>query len=570
LLPFIKIASEANPDTVASKIENYFTKIFGEDGNSVKFGIQPINEVHLRSSHLTELYAKLGDIKYVVIFAIVSIFILIIACINFMNLSTAKATKRLTDVGIRKVVGAKRSQLIAQYLGESLFIAFIALLFALLFVDFMLPAFNNISQKEVTMKVFSYKEIGWLIIITILTGLFSGSYTALYLSKIKSTQILSKEPIRGKKGKIFRQILVITQFSISVTLIIFSFVVKSQMNFIQNKDLGYKIDNLITLDLGGDIANDYTNIKSVLLEIPDVLYVTSASSLPIQIIEGTYGGNWPGKDPDKLHLTNMCEVDNDFVPALGLKILEGRNFSEIFEVDTASYIINESAAKQMGLENPLGTEITFTRGPGKIIGVVKDFHSQSIHSEISPLILYRGQSSGNLILNVKDGNLKTTVDIIKNKINENFPNYSMSYRTLTDSYNELYTNDKRVGQIFNYFAILAILLSCLGLFGLSAYSAEQRTKEIGIRKAMGSTISGIIFILEKDFIKWVLISNIIAWPVSYYFAQKWLESFTYKVDISIYIFAIATSLTFIIAIITVFAQAYRAALKNPTKSLRYE
>ncbi|MBU8892472.1 MAG: ABC transporter permease [Bacteroidales bacterium] len=568
--PFIKIASEAIPDTVANKIENYFTKIFGEDGNKIKLGIQPITEVHLRSSHLTELYAKLGDIKYVLIFAIVSIFILIIACINFMNLSTAKATKRLTDVGIRKVVGARRSQLITQYLGESLFIAFIALLFALLFVDFMLPAFNSISQKEITMKVFTYKEIGWLITITILTGLFSGSYTALYLSKIKSAQILSKEPIHGKKGRIFRQILVITQFSISISLIIFSFVVKSQMNFIQNKDLGYKIDNLITIDLGGDIANDYTNIKSVLLEIPDVLNVTSASSLPIQIIEGTYGGNWPGKDPDELYLTNFCEVDNDFIPAIGLEIIEGRNFSEIFEVDTASYIINESAAKQMGLENPLGTEITFVRGSCKVIGVIKDFHSQSIHSAISPLILYRGKSSGNLILNVKDGNLKATIDKIRNKINENFPNYSLSYRTLTDRYNELYTNDKRVGQIFNYFAILAILLSCLGLFGLSAYSAEQRTKEIGIRKAMGSSISGIIFILEKDFIKWVLISNIIAWPVSYYFANKWLESFTYKVDISVYIFALATTLTFVIAIITVFAQAYRAAIKNPTESLRYE
>lgn len=568
--PFIKISNEAIPDTVANRIENYFTKIFGEDGKDVKFGIQPITEVHLRSNHLTELYAKLGDIKYVLIFTIVSVFILIIACINFMNLSTAKATKRLTDVGIRKVVGARRSQLISQYLGESLFIAFIALLFALLFVDFMLPVFNNISQKEITMKVFSYKEIGWLIIITILTGLFSGSYTALYLSRIKSTQILSKEPIRGKKGKIFRQILVITQFSISIALIIFSFVVKSQMNYIQNKDLGYKIDNLITVELGGDISHDYNNIKSALLEIPEVVNVTSSSSLPIQIIEGTYGGNWPGKDPNEVHLTNMCQVDNDFISTIGLTLIEGRNFNEVYEVDTASYIVNETAVKAMKLENPIGAEISFARGPGKIIGVIKDFHSQSIHSAISPLILYRGQSSGHLIVKLKEGILKTTIEKINKKICSNFPNYSFSYRTVTDRYNELYTNEKRIGQIFDYFAILAILLSCLGLFGLSAYSAEQRTKEIGIRKAMGSTISGIVFILEKDFIKWVLISNIIAWPVSFYFARKWLESFTYKVDVSIYIFVIAAFLTFLIAIITVLAQAYKAALKNPTESLRYE
>jgi putative ABC transport system permease protein len=568
--PYIKLAKKANIDTVANKIENHFAKILEEYDGSVKFGIQPIREIHLKSSHLTELYAKLGDIKYVLIFAIVSIFILIIACINFMNLSTAKANKRLTDVGIRKVVGAKRSQLIIQYLGESLFIAFIALLFALLFVDFMLPAFNNISQKEITMKVFSYKEIGWLVIITILTGLISGSYTAVYLSKIKSTQILSKEVIRGKKGKLFRQILVISQFSISISLIIFSLLVKSQMHYIQNKDLGYQLENLIAIDLGGDISNDYAKIKSVLLEIPDVQFVTSASSLPIRIIEGTYGGNWPEKDPDVRYLTNMCEVDNDFIPALGLDIIEGRNFSEIFEVDTASYIINESAAKQMELDDPIGTEITFASGPGKIIAVVKDFHFQSIHSAISPLILFRGESSGTLILNIKTDEFKTTINEMSNKINNNFPNYSFSYRTLTDHYNELYTNEKRIGQIFNYFAILAILLSCLGLFGLSAYAAEQRTKEIGIRKAMGSTITNIIFILEKDFIKWVLISNIIAWPVSYYFANKWLESFTYKINISINMFILAAILTILVAVITVFAQAYRAAVKNPTESLRYE
>jgi len=568
--PYIKIAKKANPDTVSNKIENHFTKVFGEDGNSVKFGIQPITEIHLKSSHLTELYAKLGDIKYVLIFAIVSIFILIIACINFMNLSTAKANKRLTDVGIRKVVGAKRSQLIFQYLGESLFIAFIALLFALLFVDFLLPAFNNISQKEITMKVFSYKEIGWLIIITILTGLISGSYTAVYLSKIKSTQILSKEVIRGKKGKLFRQILVISQFSISITLIIFSLLVKSQMHYIQNKNLGYQLENLIAIDLGGDISNDYNKIKSILLEIPDVQFVTSSSSLPIQIIQGTYGGNWPEKDPDVRYLTNTCQVDNDFIPALGLEILAGRNFSEIFEVDTASYIINESAAEQMGLDDPIGTEISFERGPGKIIAVVKDFHFQSIHSAISPLVLSRGESSGALILNLNTDEFKTTINKISNKINENFPNYSFSHRTLTDYYNELYTNEKRIGQIFDYFAILAILLSCLGLFGLSAYAAEQKTKEIGIRKALGSSIMNIIFILEKDFIKWVLISNIIAWPVSYYFANKWLESFTYRTHISISIFVISMAITFTIATLTVLFQAYRAAMKNPTKSLRYE
>ncbi len=569
-IPFIKLSKKSIPDTVSKKIENYFTKIHGEDGNSVKFDIQPITEIHLKSGHLTELYAKLGDIKYVLIFAIVSIFILVIACINFMNLSTAKATKRLTDVGIRKVVGAKRNQLIFQYLGESLFIAFIALLFALLFVDFMLPTFNDISLKEITMKVFSYKEIGWLIIITVLTGLISGSYTAIYLSKIKSTQILSKEPIRGKKGKFFRQALVITQFSISIALIIISFLVKSQMNYIQNKNLGFRLNNLLVIDLGGDFSNDYNNIRSSLLEIPNINNVTTTSSLPINIIEGTYGTDWPGKDPDALHLINSCNVDNNFIETLGLELVDGRGFSDIYEKDTASYIINESAVKLMGLENPIGTEITAANGPGKIIGILKDFHFQTIHTSIGPIAFSRVRSSNTLIININDKNIKRTIEDISKTINTNFPNYSFSYKTMTDNYNELYTNEKRIGQIFNYFAVLAILLSCLGLFGLSAYSAEQRTKEIGIRKSMGSTVRGIIFILEKDFIKWVLISNVIAWPISYFFAKKWLESFTYKVEISIYTFIIAAVLTFAIAIITVFAQAYKAAIKNPTESLRYE
>ncbi len=290
----------------------------------------------------------------------------------------------------------------------------------------------------------------------------------------------------------------------------------------------------------------------------------------IQIQGGTYSINWPGSNPDEMNLVNTCEVDNDFIKTLGVEILEGRNFSEIFEVDTSSVILNETAVKLMGLENPVGTEITFNGGPVKIIGVVKDFHFQPIHSAINPLVLYRGNYSGYLILQLKTDNFKTSIEKIRGKISKKYPNYTFSHRTMTDHYSELYSNEKRVGQIFDYFAVLAILLSCLGLFGLSAYAAEQRTKEIGIRKAMGSTITNIIFILEKDFIKWVLISNIIAWPVSYYFANKWLESFTYKIDISIYVFALATVLTFIIAIITVFAQAYRAAIKNPTQSLRYE
>jgi ABC-type antimicrobial peptide transport system permease subunit len=487
-----------------------------------------------------------------------------------MNLSTAKATKRLTDVGIRKVVGAKRSQLIFQYLGESLFIAFIALLFALLFVDFMLPTFNNISQKEITMKVFSYKEIAWLIVITVITGLISGSYTAVYLSKIKSTQILSKEPIRGKKGKFFRQALVITQFSISIALIIFSFLVKSQMNYIQNKNLGFKLNNLLVLDLGGDFSNDYSNIRSALLEIPNINNVTTTSSMPINILEGTYGVHWPGKDPDKRYLVHGCQADDNFIETLGLELIEGRGFSDVYEKDTASYIVNEAAIKLMGLENPIGTKVTFDNGPGKIIGVLKDFHFQTIHTSIAPIAFSRVRSSNILLVNINNENIKATIEAISKTFDINFPNYSFTSRTMTDNYNELYTNEKRIGQIFDYFAILAILLSCLGLFGLSAYSAEQRTKEIGIRKAMGSTVKGIIFILEKDFIKWVFISNIIAWPISYFFAKKWLESFTYKVDISVYIFLIAAGLTLTIAIITVFAQAFRAAIKNPTESLRYE
>lgn len=567
--PYIKIAKNVHPDTVAQKIENHYIKVL-EDPRIGKIGIQPITDIHLRSSHLHELFAKLGDIKYVLIFAIISVFILVIACINFMNLSTAKATKRLTDVGIRKVVGAKRSQLIFQYLGESLFIAFIALLFALLFVDFMLPAFNNISQKEITMSVFSYKEIGWLILITIITGLISGSYTAVYLSKIKSTQILSKEPIRGKKGKLFRQILVIIQFSISIGLIIFSFIIKSQMNYIQNKDLGIKINDLIVVDLGGDITNDYSNLKSLLSDMSDVEYVTTSSNLPIQIQGGTYSVSWPEKDPDIMNLVNACEVDNDFIPALDAEILEGRNFNEIYEVDSSSVILNETAVKLMQLDNPVGSEITYNGQPVKIIGIIKDFHFQSVHSSINPLVLYRGNFSNFLILKLKTENFKKSIEKIGNQIAKSYPNYTFSYRTMNDHYNELYTNEKRVGQIFDYFSVLAILLSCLGLFGLSAYAAEQRTKEIGIRKALGAKISNIIFNLEKDFIKLVLISNIIAWPVSYYFANKWLESFTFKVNISVTTFAIAATLTLVIAISTVFAQAYRAAIKNPTKSLRYE
>lgn len=568
--PYIKINANTNPDSLSKKIEHHFVKIFGDKAQAGDIGLQSLNDIHLKSSHLQELYANIGDIKYVRIFTIVSIFILIIACINFMNLSTAKATKRLTDVGIRKVVGAKRSQLIAQYLGESLFIAFIAMLFALLFVDLLLPTFNSISQKNITMQVFSFIEIGWLLIITVITGLISGSYTAIYLSKIKSTQILSKEPVRGKKGKFFRQALVIAQFTISIALIIVSLVVRNQLNYIQNKDLGYKINNLLELDLGGDFGNDYNALKSKLLDIPTVKKVTTSSSLPVNVIDGTYGGNWPGKSPEQRHLTNNNYVDNDYIEALGMELIEGRNFNEQYEVDSNSFIVNESAVKMMNLEEPIGTEISFRGKTGKIIGVLKDFHFTSMHSPIGPMVILRAKVSNFLIAKIETPDFQKTISDIRNMIQTDFPNYSFSYKTMNDHYNELYTNEQRIGKMFDYFAILAILLSCLGLFGLSAYSAEQRTKEIGIRKALGCSVSSIIFQLEKEFIKWVLISNTIAWPIAYLFAKNWLESFTYRIDITLYLFIFSMLITFAVAILTVLIQAYRAAIKNPTESLRYE
>jgi ABC-type antimicrobial peptide transport system permease subunit len=434
----------------------------------------------------------------------------------------------------------------------------------------MLPTFNTISQKDISMSVFSYKEIMWLIIITIITGLISGSYTAFYLSKVKSSQILSKEIIRGKKGKLFRQVLVIMQFTISISLIIFSFIVRSQMSYIQNKNLGYKLDNLISLELGGDFKNDYNNIKSKLLEIDGINKTTSASSLPISIDEGTYSTYWPNKDPHAQHLINTCKTDHEFIPCLGLELIEGRNFSEIINKDTASFIVNESTVKLMELKNPIGTKIRVNGNNGLIIGILKDFHFKSIHNAITPLIISRVESSESILINIDDTNIKSTIEDIIAIFTESFPDYSLSYKHLNESYISLYDNEKRIGKIFDYFAILAIFLSCLGLFGLSAYTAEQRTKEIGIRKALGESIFAIIITLEKDFLKWILISNLIAWPISYYFAQKWLESFTYKVDISISIFIIASILTLIIAILTVLTQAYRAAIKNPANSLRYE
>lgn len=568
--PYIKISPNTNIDDLRLKVSNHYTKILGEEEDFSSIGLQALNDIHLKSSHLQELYASLGDIKYVKIFALVSIFILIIACINFMNLSTAKAAKRLTDVGIRKVVGAKRSQLIIQYLGESLLIAFIAMLFALLFVDFLLHVFNSISQKVINMSVFSFKEISWLIIITAVTGLFSGSYTAIYLSKVKSTQILSKEPIRGKKGKFFRHSLVVAQFTISIALIIVSLVIRNQLNYLQNKDLGYKIDNLVVLDLGGSFTEDYEPIKNRLLSAPSVKFVTTSSSLPVNVIEGTYGGNWPGRDPEERYLTNNMYIDNDYIDALGMQLIKGRNFDENYSKDSNSFIVNELAVKKMNLLDPIGTEITLRGISGKIIGVTKDFHYSSMHSPVGPIIMLRAKASNFLIVKIKTNDFRTTMEELRNIVLSNFPDYTFSYKTLSDRYSELYSNEKRIGKMFNYFALLAILLSCLGLFGLSAYSAEQKTKEIGIRKALGGSISSIILILEKEFIFWVLISNIIAWPVSYYFANKWLESFTYKVHISITTFIIAAALTLIIAISTVFAQAYRASRKNPTKSLRYE
>ena len=544
--------------------------------------LQPITDLHLYGDYENG-QAVGGRIEYVRIFSIVALFILLIACINFMNLSTARSAMRAKEIGVRKVAGAMRSSLIRQFLSESVLMSLLASVLALVMVWLALPTFNILFDKQLTLDIAN--PTLWLIIgsLVTVTGLISGSYPALFLSGLQPINILkgtgSAIRLQGASGRsaaspaVFRQGLVVFQFSLSIFLIVGMLAVGRQMTYLRTKNLGLDRENLIYMSLEGALNDDAKTeiVRQEVMRQPSVAAASTSDALPINVQSSSGDLEWPGKKPDQQNSVSPMQVGGDFVKTMTIKLLDGRDFRTGSLADSSSYIINEAAARLMGMQHPVGQEIKFWRGKGRIVGLMKDFHLQSLHEKITPLVLmYNPKQNAALLVKTHPGQTQQAIADLERIAKQFNPNYPFTYHFLNEAYEKLYRSEQQVSTLVNYFGWLAILISCLGLFGLAAFTAEQRTKEIGVRKVLGASVTNIIALLSTDFLKLVMIALVLATPLAWWAVSKWLGTFAYSTPLHWSIFALAGTLAVGIALLTVSFQSVKAALMNPVKSLRSE
>ena len=569
---YVQLEKKASAETLVNKIA-YYLKNHVPESEDVIY-LQPFEDVHLYSSHIQFSVEGQGDIAYVFIFSLVAFFVLIIASINFMNLATARSATRAREVGLRKVVGATRAQLIRQFFCESVGMAFFSLILAVVLVELFLPAFANLSGKILVLDFSSHYHIVLaIVIITLITGFISGTYPALFLSSLRPVKVLKGALKTEGRGFLFRRILVVSQFSLSILLIICTIVVSQQIGYIQNKKLGLNREHVVYLPIREYLAEKYETFKTELDNTAGIMNVAASSSLPTSgVILTTDKVSWEGKNPEDNVVLEVTSTGYDFIETFDMEVVEGRSFSKEFLTDEEeAVVINETAKKIIGMEDPVGKQLILGDSATTIIGVVKDYHFKSLHSEIEPLILALVPSLYRYVfIKLEARDVPSTLASIKSNWNMFFPDTPFEYHFLDEAYDKLYRSEQRMGILFNYFTVLAILISCLGLFGLASFMAEKRTKEIGIRKVLGASLSGIIMLLNKQFTKWVLIANFISWPIAYYAMSKWLQGFAYRINLGIWTFALAALIALVIAVMTVSYQSVKAALNNPANSLRYE
>ena len=510
-----------------------------------------------------------GRMEYVRLFSLIALFILIIACINFMNLSTAKASRRMKEVGIKKVVGAGRKQLIFQFLSESVLITLLAMMFAVIIAWLLLPAFNQVTGKQINLH-FTWQMIIAIVGITLFTGLLAGSYPALYLSKFNPLAIL-----KGKLNTSFAEIvsrkgLVIFQFTLSTILIIAVLIIYQQVQFIQHTNPGYNKDNVIRIAAEGKINGTEATFANELKNIPGVVNASYTFTNIVGHTYGDYGLSWQGKDPNEAVFFEVFGGGYDFIKTMGMHIISGRSFSRDFGTDTSNIILNEAAVKVMNLKNPVGKTVELYNHPMQVIGVVKDFHFESLHETVKPSYIFLQPHGGKIIARINAAHQKETIAAIQHLYESYNPGFPFTFNFLDEAYQKQYDTETRVSALSKYFAGLAIIISCLGLFGLAAFTAQKRQKEIGIRKVIGASVSGITAMLSKDFLKLILLSLLIAFPVSWWLMHNWLQSFAYRISITPVVFIIAGVSVVLVTLITISFQSIKAAIANPVKSLRME
>ncbi|QDK77958.1 FtsX-like permease family protein [Spirosoma sp. KCTC 42546] len=539
--------------------------------------LHPMADMHLYSEYKNGKVVG-GQIEYVRIFSIVALFILLIACINFMNLATARSSVRAKEVGVRKVVGAGRSSLIGQFLSESILTSLLAVVLALSFVSAILPTFNALFERQLTLDLTN--STLWFIIagLVLITGFLSGSYPALFLSALQPIKILkgsgpSSRLQFGAGPALFRRTLVVFQFSLSIFLIVGMLVVGKQMNYLRTKNLGLDRENVVYIPLEGALAQPQTMepYRQAILRNPSVASATLTNRLPIDVRSNSTDLSWPGKDPKRLVSVSAMSVGSDFIRTTNIKLLGGRDFRAGSLADSSNYLINETAAKLMGLKAPVGKEITFWRGKGQIVGLMKDFHLSSLHQAITPLVVvFYPENTRYLLVKTQAGKTQQAIADLEQVSKQFNPTYPFTYHFLDEAFEKLYKAEQQISTLVNYFGILAILISCLGLFALAAFTAEQRTKEIGVRKVLGASVASIVTLLSTDFLRLVLIALVLASPLAWWAVNKWLGTFAYQTELSWWIFGLAGALALLIAFLTVSYQSIKAALMNPVKSLKTE
>jgi putative ABC transport system permease protein len=538
--------------------------------STLEFHLQPMTDIHLYSGNRYAVdIAGHGDILYVKLSSLIAGIILLIACINYMNLATARSGNRAREIGMRKVVGARKGAIIRQFMGEALIYALIAFAVSLVLVELLLPVFNNLSQKDLSLGLVENVDLyGQMLLIALVTGVISGSYPALYLSSFRPIHVLKGTLVSGRRGTFVRKCLVVLQFSLSVILIIGTMVVHYQLQYVHNKMLGLDKENLVYVRLQREAWTRYDALKSRLLELSSVAAVTRTSQLPLNIESSDNRFQWEGKDPLDDILFHMISVDADYADVFKMEVMEGRFFAEGFFGDSNAVVVNEEAAKIIGDgKSVIGKTIQGQQNP--VIGVLRNFHFKPLQIKIEPLIMFF-EPGGTMVIRVNPGNIKTTLAAIEDGYDEIVPEIPFEYGFVDEAYDNMYRVIERMGELFNYLSVLAIFVSCLGLFGLASYITEKRTKEIGVRKAYSASVTDIVLLLSRQFLKWVLIANVIAWPIAYIAAKRWLQTFAYRTDIGVEIFVLTTLGAFVIALITISWQTIKAARGNPVDSLRYE
>ncbi|MCX6303315.1 MAG: ABC transporter permease [Bacteroidia bacterium] len=541
---------------------------------TIEYILEPITKIHLYSTNAGEPEPT-GSITYVIIFGIVALFLILIAAINYMNLATARSASRAREVGLRKVVGSRRGPLIAQFLSESVILTIISLIISIILLIILLPKFNLFAGKSFDLSILYSPVVIILVVgVVLVAGIFGGSYPAFFLSRFIPVTVLKGEITQGSAGSLFRKILVVIQFTISVAMIVCTLVVFRQLKYLKNTDQGFNQENVLTLQLDQGMIRKYRVLKRTLMENNDIKYVTSTNT-PVGEGSGKVIFNMETDQGMAQRGINFAVVDHDFVDALGINIIKGRDFQQDMPSDTLTgVVVNETLANRMGWSDAIGKKVELGNGAfinARVIGVMKDYHQTGMYNEIESLMLVWRDSFTNIIyIKLSGNNTEQTISFIENKWKEVFPDQPFTYTYLSERFNRQFEADEKRGFIFTLFTILAILIACLGLFGLASYMVEQRTKEIGIRKVFGADESVIVWLISKEFFILVAISIVIALPAAYFIMSNWLQNYVYKTSISAMVLIFAALLTFVLTFITISYKAYQASILNPANSIKTE